>query len=120
MSVNADDAGLAKSPRWTRRSTLQLAAIAAGSPLLAQTPEAARPPRPQRIYPPTYSDEVMAPVNVNEMEDIARQKIPPEWPMITSLAAVLASRHCKPIGKRSSMSRFGGAWAWMSVRSTPP
>jgi 4-hydroxymandelate oxidase len=64
------------SENWTRRSALQLAAFAASSPLLAQTPEA-RAPRPQRIYPPTYSDEVMAPVNINEIEEIARQKVPP-------------------------------------------
>jgi 4-hydroxymandelate oxidase len=72
MSVNSS-----RSDRWTRRSALRLAAVAAGSPLLAQSQEAAQPPRPQRIYPPAYSDEVMAPVNVHEMEDIARQKIPP-------------------------------------------
>src|SRR5947207_1412120 len=77
MTVNADDAGLVKSRRWTRRSALRFAAVAAVPPLLAQSPETVQPPRPQRIYPPTYSDEVMGPVNVNEMEDIARQKIPP-------------------------------------------
>jgi isopentenyl diphosphate isomerase/L-lactate dehydrogenase-like FMN-dependent dehydrogenase len=76
MTVNPDGAGLVKSRRWTRRSALQLAAVAAGSPLLAQN-QGAQPPRPQRIYPPSYSDEVMAAVNVHEMEDIARQKIPP-------------------------------------------
>jgi 4-hydroxymandelate oxidase len=77
MATTGDGAGLVKYRRWTRRSALQLAAITAGSPLLSQSPGAAQPPRPQRIYPPTYSDEVMAPVNVNEMEVIARLKIPP-------------------------------------------
>ena len=55
---------------------MQLAAMAAGSPLLAQN-QAAQPPRPQRIYPPTYSDEVMSPVNVHEIEDLARRKVQP-------------------------------------------
>jgi 4-hydroxymandelate oxidase len=62
---------------WTRRSALKLASLAAGSPLFAQNQNPDRPPRPPRIYPPTYSDEVMAPVNVNEIEEIARQKVPP-------------------------------------------
>lgn len=61
---------------YTRRSAMQLAAMAVGSPLIAQNREA-QPGRPQRIYPPTYSEEVMAPVNVNEFEEIARQKIQP-------------------------------------------
>src|SRR6185312_14698243 len=48
-------------------------AMAAGSPLLAQqTPQA-----PGRRYPPSYSDDVMAPVNVHEIEQVARTKISP-------------------------------------------
>jgi isopentenyl diphosphate isomerase/L-lactate dehydrogenase-like FMN-dependent dehydrogenase len=51
--------------------------MAAGSPLLAQIPLLAQAPGPARIYPPNYSDEVMAPVNVYEIEDVARKKVPP-------------------------------------------
>jgi len=62
--------------KWTRRSAMKLASLAAGAPLLAQNQEQ-RPPRPPRIYPPTYSDDVMAPVNVNEIEQIAKSKCEP-------------------------------------------
>jgi isopentenyl diphosphate isomerase/L-lactate dehydrogenase-like FMN-dependent dehydrogenase len=63
---------------WSRRSALRIAAMAAGSPFLAQLPLAAQSPRPPRTYPPTYGNDVMAPVNVNEMEEVARQKVAPE------------------------------------------
>ena len=66
--------------KWTRRSAMKLASFAAGAaagaPLLAQNQEQ-RAPRPPRIYPPTYSEEVMAPVNVNEIELIAKSKCEP-------------------------------------------
>jgi 4-hydroxymandelate oxidase len=70
---------------WTRRSALRFAAMAAGTPLLAeaqqeqggQVAQPDRGPRPARIYPPTYSPDVMAPVNVHEIEALARTKIPP-------------------------------------------
>jgi 4-hydroxymandelate oxidase len=62
--------------KWTRRSAMKLASLAAGTPLFAQNQEQ-RAPRPPRIYPPAYSDEVMAPVNVNEIEEIAKAKVPP-------------------------------------------
>lgn len=70
--------GFAKGNDWTRRSALRAAAaLAAGSPLLAQRdPSVPQAPRPPRIYPPTYSDEVMAPVNVNEIELVAKGKVP--------------------------------------------
>jgi 4-hydroxymandelate oxidase len=70
----------------TRRSALRLAAMAAGSPLLAraaqQAPAAVPAPaqqayRPARVYPPVYSEDVMGPVNVYEMEDVARSKVNP-------------------------------------------
>jgi 4-hydroxymandelate oxidase len=64
-----------RNPRWTRRSALQLAAFAAGSPLLAQ--QAGDAPKPTRRYPPVYSEEVMGPVNVHEIEQVARTKISP-------------------------------------------
>jgi 4-hydroxymandelate oxidase len=64
---------------WSRRSALKLAALAAGSPLLAQRqqdPGVPQAPRPPRVYPPTYSDAVMAPVNVNEIEQVAKSRVP--------------------------------------------
>ena len=77
MKTTGNGSDFVSNSEWTRRSALRLAAMAAGSPLLAQTPQAEQAPRPPRIYPPAYSDEVMAPVNVNEIEEIARQKVPP-------------------------------------------
>jgi 4-hydroxymandelate oxidase len=61
--------------RYTRRHALRFAALAASSPLLAQ--QAGPAQRPGRRYPPVYSDEAMAPVNVHEIEQIARTKISP-------------------------------------------
>jgi 4-hydroxymandelate oxidase len=58
---------------YSRRRALQFAALAAGSPLVAQQTQQA--PQAGRRYPPTYSDEVMAPVNVHEMEQVARTKV---------------------------------------------
>ena len=86
MKANGNSFDFIDGHYWTRRSALRFAAMAAGSPLLAQpqqeqaaqAAQPQRPPRPARIYPPTYSDDVMAPVNVNEIEEIARQKVPPE------------------------------------------
>ena len=55
----------------SRREALQkFVWFAAASPLLAQN-------GPPTIYPPTYSDEVMVPVNVHEIEEAARKKIHP-------------------------------------------
>lgn len=81
MKATGDGFDFISGRSWTRRSALRLAAMAAGSPFLAQVPLSAQsdhPPRPPRIYPPTYSADVMAPVNVNEMEGVARQKVPLE------------------------------------------
>jgi len=72
--MRTDDSRLPKI-QWTRRHALRLAAVAAGSPILAQQAEQA--PRPGHQYPPTYSDEVMAPVNVHEIEQVAQTKISP-------------------------------------------
>lgn len=77
MKATGNHSDFVNGKDWTRRSALKLASLAAASPLLAQNQNPDRPPRPPRIYPPTYSDEVMAPVNVNEIEEIARQKVPP-------------------------------------------
>ncbi len=54
-----------------RQALQQFAMFAAASPLLAQDPP------PHTIYPPTYSPEVMVPVNLHEFEDVARKKIHP-------------------------------------------
>jgi len=77
MNPTGNKSDFKNGRNWTRRSALKLASLAASSPLLAQNQNPDRPPRPPRIYPPTYSDDVMAPVNVNEIEEIARQKVPP-------------------------------------------
>ena len=54
-----------------RKALQQFAWFAAASPLLAQDGA------PPTIYPPTYSPEVMGPVNVHEIEEAARKKIHP-------------------------------------------
>jgi isopentenyl diphosphate isomerase/L-lactate dehydrogenase-like FMN-dependent dehydrogenase len=60
-----------------RRALQNLAALFAGSPILAaQT--AARTGRPDESAAPdlpTYADEVMRPVNLHEFEDIAKEKL---------------------------------------------
>jgi isopentenyl diphosphate isomerase/L-lactate dehydrogenase-like FMN-dependent dehydrogenase len=72
----ADDQALSaeeimRNDNSSRREALQkFAWFAAASPLLAQN-------GPPTIYPPTYSDEVMVPVNVHEIEEAARKKIHP-------------------------------------------
>jgi 4-hydroxymandelate oxidase len=74
-----DSSDSQKRSDFSRRSALRFAAIAAaGSPLLAQNggQNADQPPRPARIYPPTYGAEVMEPVNVNEIELVAKGKVP--------------------------------------------
>jgi 4-hydroxymandelate oxidase len=81
MTLAGKDSGITGKRGFTRRAALRLGAMAAGAPLAARVPllgqaqEAARPPRPPRVYPPIYSDEVMVPVNVYEMEDVARRKV---------------------------------------------
>lgn len=56
-----------------RRTALRrLAQFVAGSPFFAA---AAQAQRPGTIYPPTYSDEVMGPVNIHEFEQIAKSKL---------------------------------------------
>jgi 4-hydroxymandelate oxidase len=90
MSEAGENVSNTEGFRITRRSALRLAAMAAGSPLLArasgQTQPAAQAPaqeavphayRPPRVYPPIYSEDVMVPVNVYEMEDVARRKVNP-------------------------------------------
>jgi isopentenyl diphosphate isomerase/L-lactate dehydrogenase-like FMN-dependent dehydrogenase len=52
----------------SRRNALRrLTGFLSGSPLLAQ--------RPETVYPPTYSPEVMGPVNLHEFEQAAKKKI---------------------------------------------
>jgi hypothetical protein len=46
-----------------------------GSPLWAQQQQQEIRRYPGAVYPPTYSDEVMQPVNLHEFEDAARSKI---------------------------------------------
>ncbi|MBI3697438.1 MAG: alpha-hydroxy-acid oxidizing protein [Acidobacteria bacterium] len=50
-----------------REALWRFACFVAGSPLFAQ--------RNGTIYPPAYSDEVMAPVNLHEIEEAAKKKI---------------------------------------------
>jgi 4-hydroxymandelate oxidase len=60
----------------TRREALRrLALFAAGSqaPVWSQNAQQ----RPGAIYPPTYSEDVMTPVNVHEIEAVARKKLHP-------------------------------------------
>ena len=73
MKASRSGFDLAGRNKWSRRSALQLAAMAAGSPLLAQN--AAQAPRPPRIIPPTYSDEVMAPDFSDALENARRRAL---------------------------------------------
>jgi isopentenyl diphosphate isomerase/L-lactate dehydrogenase-like FMN-dependent dehydrogenase len=58
-----------------RRDALRsLLSFVAASPLWS-LPVFAQSPQRRTIYPPTYSDEVMGPVNLHEFEDIARKKL---------------------------------------------
>ena len=50
-----------------REALRQFAWFVAGSPLWAQ--------RQETTYPPAYSDEVMGPVNLHEIEEVAKKKI---------------------------------------------
>ncbi len=63
----------------TRREALRrLMLLAASSPALAQSQGTGlRRERPNTIYPPTYSAEVMGPVNVHEIEEAAKKRIHP-------------------------------------------
>jgi isopentenyl diphosphate isomerase/L-lactate dehydrogenase-like FMN-dependent dehydrogenase len=56
-----------------RQALHSLFSFAAASPLWSQLAFAQQPTR--TIYPPTYSEEVMGPVNLHEMEDVAKKKI---------------------------------------------
>ena len=60
-----------------RRALQNLAALFAGSPILAaQTPAPAGDTRQSRtVNPPTYADDVMGPVNLHEVEAVAKQKL---------------------------------------------
>lgn len=58
----------------SRREALRhLLTFVAGSPLVAEWMIAAQ--REGTLYPPTYSDEVMGPVSLQEIEEAARKKI---------------------------------------------
>ncbi|MEX2303038.1 MAG: alpha-hydroxy acid oxidase [Bryobacterales bacterium] len=65
--------------KLNRRTALRnLLSLVAGSPLLAaaQSPPAGFPDNRQGTwFPPTYSDDVMGPVNLHEFEEVAKQKI---------------------------------------------
>lgn len=56
--------------RTVLRKLLGFVAASPALPLLAQ-----RDDRPGVSYPPTYSDEVMGPINLHEFESIAKQKL---------------------------------------------
>jgi isopentenyl diphosphate isomerase/L-lactate dehydrogenase-like FMN-dependent dehydrogenase len=56
-----------------RQALHSLFSFAAASPLWPQLTFAQQPRR--TIYPPTYSEEVMGPVNLHEIEDVAKKKI---------------------------------------------
>jgi 4-hydroxymandelate oxidase len=56
-----------------RKALRQFLTFAVGSPFYAHFVEAMQ--REGTIYPPTYDDEVMRPVNLHEMEEIAKNKI---------------------------------------------
>jgi isopentenyl diphosphate isomerase/L-lactate dehydrogenase-like FMN-dependent dehydrogenase len=59
----------------TRRQALaSLFSFAAASPLWPRLAHAQTRQR-TTVYPPTYADEVMGPVNLHEFEDIAKQKL---------------------------------------------
>ncbi|MBI1356829.1 MAG: alpha-hydroxy-acid oxidizing protein [Acidobacteria bacterium] len=55
-----------------RAAIRRLVQFVAGSPLVAA---AARGQNPSTVYPPSYSDEVMGPVNLHEFEPIAKAKL---------------------------------------------
>jgi isopentenyl diphosphate isomerase/L-lactate dehydrogenase-like FMN-dependent dehydrogenase len=57
-----------------RQALRSLLSFAAASPLWPRL-AAAAPQRKGTVYPPTYSDEVMGPVSLHEMEEAARKKI---------------------------------------------
>ena len=58
----------------SRREALrQLLTFVAGSPLCAEWMIAAQ--QEGTLYPPTYSDEVMGPMSLQEFEDVAKKKI---------------------------------------------
>ena len=58
----------------SRREALrQLLSFVAGSPLYAEWMIAAQ--QEGTLYPPTYSEEVMAPMSLQEMEEVAKKKI---------------------------------------------
>lgn len=56
-----------------RQALRQLLTFMAGSPLLAEYMIAAS--QEGTVYPPTYSDEVMGPVNLHEIEEVAKRRI---------------------------------------------
>lgn len=61
----------------SRREALKRVALfATASPLLAQG-QANRSGKGETIIPPSYSEEVMGPINVHEIEDVAKKKINP-------------------------------------------
>ena len=61
--------------RTTRRAALrQLATFVAASPLAAERQEE-EPERPGIISPPSYSADIMAPVNLHEIEDVAKKRL---------------------------------------------
>ena len=58
----------------SRREALrQLLSFVAGSPLYAEWMIAAQ--QEGTLYPPTYSEEVMGPMSLQEIEEVARKKI---------------------------------------------
>lgn len=57
-----------------RQALRSLFSFAAASPLWSYS-ASTEPQRKGTIYPPTYGGEVMGPVNLHEMEDVARKKI---------------------------------------------
>ncbi|MGH9836504.1 MAG: alpha-hydroxy acid oxidase, partial [Blastocatellia bacterium] len=56
-----------------RQALHSLFSFAAASPLWSQLAFAQQPRR--TIYPPAYGEDVMGPVNLHEMEDVAKKKI---------------------------------------------
>ena len=64
-----------RKPMASRREFLSTLALSAGAaPLLAQT-QPSQPPMRPRTYPPQYSEKVMRPVSVREMEEIAKTNL---------------------------------------------
>jgi isopentenyl diphosphate isomerase/L-lactate dehydrogenase-like FMN-dependent dehydrogenase len=57
-----------------RQALRSLLSFVAASPLWS-LPAIAQSPQRRTIYPPTYSDEVMGPVNLHEFEDVAKKKL---------------------------------------------